>query len=89
VVVTNRTSCGACAEICPTGAVRMVGGRVPGRPEPALEDALCIGCGACQKSCPVLPGPAIFVVGLKYQDMLAKRPERSEGPDETLEGFPF
>jgi polyferredoxin len=89
IVVTNRTSCGACAELCPTGAVYMDEGRVPNRPEPFLKEELCIGCGACQKSCPVAPMPAIWISGLKYQDMLAKRLERPEGPDEVLEDFPF
>jgi ferredoxin len=89
IIVRNGTSCGACAELCPTGAVYMDEGRVPGRPEPFLKEDLCIGCGACQKSCPVGPMPAIWISGLKYQDMWARRPAKVETEDEVLEEFPF
>jgi ferredoxin len=89
IIIKNGTACGACAELCPTGAVYMADGEVPERPEPFLREELCIGCGACQKSCPVEPMPAIWISGRKYQDMLAKRQEKAEGPDEVLEEFPF
>jgi ferredoxin len=89
IIVANGTSCGACAELCPTGAVYMDEGEKPNRPEPYLREELCIGCGACQKSCPVAPMPAIWISGLKYQDMLAKRLERDGSPDAVIEDFPF
>lgn len=62
VVITNRTKCGACAEHCPTGAVRMVRGDT-GLPEPVFDTAMCIGCGACHHACPVTPDKAISVAG--------------------------
>jgi ferredoxin len=62
VVIKNRTKCGACAEHCPTGAVRMVRGET-GLPEPVFDTAMCIGCGACHHACPVTPEKAISVAG--------------------------
>jgi ferredoxin len=89
VVVKNGTSCGACAELCPTGAVGM-GPGPSGRDEPILEESLCIGCGACQHACPVRPDPPILVEGLAYQDALASRPRVSHEADlEMVEEFPF
>jgi ferredoxin len=63
IVFTNRTKCGACAEHCPTGAVRMAVGAT-GLPEPSFESSICIGCGACHHACPVRPDRAISVSGL-------------------------
>ncbi|MDR1871064.1 MAG: 4Fe-4S binding protein [Deltaproteobacteria bacterium] len=88
VIVRNNTSCGACAELCPTGAVSMI--MAPsGREEPTIQDNLCIGCGACQQACPVRPISAIRVNGLLIQQTAA-RPEKIATEDETLtEDFPF
>jgi len=63
IVFTNRTKCGACAEHCPTGAVRMAVGDT-GLPEPVFTSSICIGCGACHHACPVRPDRAISVSGL-------------------------
>lgn len=68
VVFTNRTKCGACAEHCPTGAVRMVVGET-GLPEPLFTSSICIGCGACHHACPVRPERAISVSGLAAQSL--------------------
>jgi ferredoxin len=88
VVVKNGTSCGACAELCPSGAVRMADGP-SGLLEPVLDQSYCIGCGACQKACPVRPAAAITVSGLVVQQT-AKTPVVLEIPDEVLaEEFPF
>ena len=88
VVVKNGTSCGACAELCPSGAVSMAIGP-SGLLEPTLDDSFCIGCGACQKACPIRPKAAIVVSGLLIQQT-AKTPEVIDAPDEVLtEDFPF
>ncbi|MGL6225113.1 MAG: 4Fe-4S dicluster domain-containing protein [Thermoguttaceae bacterium] len=65
VVKTQETNCGACAEHCPTGAVKMV---PYGKPElslkiPEITAELCVGCGACEYICPVRPYRAIYVDG--------------------------
>jgi ferredoxin len=88
VVVKNGTSCGACAELCPTAAVRMAPGP-SGRDEPTLDSDYCIGCGACQKACPVRPVAAIVVQGLSIQQT-AKAP-RVEITEDLIptEDFPF
>ncbi|MDR1546027.1 MAG: 4Fe-4S binding protein [Deltaproteobacteria bacterium] len=93
LVVRNGTSCGACAELCPTAAVTMAPGP-SGRDEPTLRPDACIGCGACQKACPVRPVSAILVKGLAVQ-RTAKPPAAVErpgriGPEQAgFEDFPF
>lgn len=66
VVETQGSSCGACAEHCPTGAIEMVPLRPPERTPtiPVVRPELCIGCGACEHICPVRPYRAIYVDGL-------------------------
>jgi ferredoxin len=70
IVIVKRTKCGACAEHCPTGAVRMVVGST-GLPEPVFSSDICIGCGACHHACPVVPLKAITVSGLAIHERAA------------------
>lgn len=100
VVVTNRTSCGACAEVCPTHAVVMVeqGGDEPTLPDFKKEH--CIGCGACYHVCPAEPR-AFFISPVRIQEKavgvrLEERPGGGEDPsgvaapeDYALPDFPF
>ncbi len=88
-----------------TGAVHMVpwrrGGQGRGRGKgrgdgvgdnltiPQVETELCIGCGACEFVCPVLPIKAIIVRGLKKHGIAeigsnAQAVDHLEGQD-----FPF
>lgn len=62
---TEGISCGNCARHCPTGAIQMI----PSDPNdesspliPAVNTAICIGCGACENLCPANPS-AIYVEG--------------------------
>ncbi|MDR1657225.1 MAG: 4Fe-4S binding protein [Deltaproteobacteria bacterium] len=88
VVIKNHTSCGACAELCPSGAVNMVL-ESSELPEPFLEKEFCIGCGACQKACPVRPVAAIVVEGL-YIQQTAKPAVQKKTTDSILaDEFPF
>ena len=49
--------CQACAEACPTGAVRL------GGPEPSLDLGKCLFCRECEEAC---PEEAIFL-GKEYE----------------------
>ena len=66
VVLTDEVECGNCARHCPSGAIEMV----PLDPDnedspkvPAINEAACIGCGACEYVCPSRPFSAIYVEG--------------------------
>ena len=66
VPLTDGVECGNCAHHCPTGAIEMV----PSNPDdeespyiPAVNEAACIGCGACEYLCPARPFSAIYVEG--------------------------
>ena len=66
VPLTDGVECGNCARHCPTGAIEMV----PSNPDdeespyvPAVNEARCIGCGACEYLCPARPFSAIYVEG--------------------------
>jgi polyferredoxin/Fe-S-cluster-containing hydrogenase component 2 len=60
VVFQKNQDCGACAEICPTHAVYTVERNNLFYPE--TNSDYCIGCGACEYSCPETP-KAIVVTG--------------------------
>lgn len=91
IVVSKGTRCGACAEHCPTGAVRIE--RVEGRPlpVPVLHVPTCIGCGACETVCPSTPIKAMTVSGLTVHEIAD--PPRKEAPAPVEkppeEGFAF
>ena len=59
-------SCGNCARHCPTGAITMM--QLDENDEnspmvPSINEAKCIGCGACEHVCPARPVAAIHVEG--------------------------
>ena len=66
IPLTDHVECGNCARHCPVGAIEMV----PSDPDndespyvPAVNEARCIGCGACEYLCPARPFSAIYVEG--------------------------
>ena len=66
IPLTDGVECGNCARHCPVGAIEMV----PSNPDdeespyvPAVNEARCIGCGACEYLCPARPHSAIYVEG--------------------------
>lgn len=66
VPLTDGVECGNCARHCPAGAITMI----PSDPKdehspkiPAVNEARCIGCGACENLCPARPFSAIYVEG--------------------------
>lgn len=78
IVETEGTDCGACAERCPTKAVYMVEYGDLFLPETNTD--ICIGCGACEFSCPVLPYKAIYVEGNNVH-VHADPPKREDASD--------
>lgn len=87
VVVVQRQDCGACAEHCPTQAVRMVPFGDGTLTIPEIRPELCIGCGGCESICPVSP-PAIFVEGLAVQEV-ATPPSDDEIEEVKIDDFGF
>jgi ferredoxin len=66
VPITDGVECGNCARHCPSGAIEMV--MLDENDEespmvPAINEAACIGCGACEYVCPSRPFSAIYVEG--------------------------
>jgi polyferredoxin len=66
------TPCIVCEEICPTSPKAIwaieewiTKGGVPYRlQKPKVDPQLCIGCGACEKVCPVKDKPAVYVTAI-------------------------
>lgn len=64
--VTDGVDCGNCARHCPVGAIEMVPLDEDAEELtmiPAVNEAACIGCGACENLCPSRPVSAIYVEG--------------------------
>ena len=66
VVNTDGVSCYNCSRHCPVTAIHMVP-RDPDDPKslriPTVDEARCIGCGACENLCPARPFSAMVVEG--------------------------
>ncbi|MDE7450957.1 MAG: 4Fe-4S binding protein, partial [Alistipes sp.] len=68
IPLTDGVSCGNCARHCPTGAIQMIPSDAanPDAPKiPVVNEARCIGCGACENLCPARPFSAIYVEGYR------------------------
>ncbi len=66
IPLTDGVACGNCARHCPSGAIEMVLSDPDDEESPvvpAINEAVCIGCGACENLCPVRPYSAIYVEG--------------------------
>lgn len=82
-------ACLACHEVCPTGAI----GLKPklGVDAPFEKDEYCIGCGACEHACPVLPVKSIIVEPAEIHTFASKAPPDDSEPASVPKGpdFPF
>ena len=70
IPITDGVDCGNCARHCPTGAIEMIpldedDDETPF--VPMVNEARCIGCGACENLCPARPLSAIIVEGIEEQ----------------------
>ena len=66
IPLTDEQECNNCERHCPTNAISMVlsvAGDETSLKIPAVNEALCIGCGACEYLCPSRPLSAIYVEG--------------------------
>jgi len=87
VVHTDKTSCGACSEHCPTQAVKMIQYK-DGLTVPYIDVDICVGCGGCEYICPVRPYRAIYIEGNKiHQEAKAFTIEESD--DRIITDFGF
>jgi len=57
--------CDCCERHCPVGAITMIKLNEDEMSPmvPAINEARCIGCGACENLCPARPFSAIYVEG--------------------------
>lgn len=66
IPLTEAHECDNCQRHCPANAITMihsVAGDEQSPKIPAINEALCIGCGACEYLCPSRPLSAIYVEG--------------------------
>ncbi len=88
IVKTKGTDCAACSEHCPTKAVDTIpyGDNLR---LPQVNQASCIGCGACEYACPALPDKAITVAGRRQHGRARRRIEEKALDPRKQSGFPF
>lgn len=69
---TYCTGCSACMNSCPTGAVAMCRDS-EGFLYPKINEELCISCGKCERSCPILNHDTALTQTKAYAAINAKR----------------
>jgi len=89
IVYTQGTDCGACAEHCPTKAVRMVLDPEVNKNAPQVNEEICIGCGACEYACPTIPYKAIYVKSNPLHHIAQKPVQEKLDEVDLEEDFPF
>lgn len=56
----NCTGCGACMNICPTGAIQLLPDK-NGFLNPVVDEQKCIHCGKCLNNCPLRKRPQLYL----------------------------
>lgn len=88
IVFKDGTDCGACNEHCPTKAIEMVEHKKkPGLYYPTLHKDICIGCGACEYSCPAAPKAMVIVPNAVHAK--ANKPSEDKQEEKIVTGFGF
>ena len=87
VVVTNGQPCVVCDEHCPSKAILLVKFKND-LSIPDVREHLCIGCGACEKTCPASPHKAIYVEGFEIHKT-AEKPKGLGNKWKSEGDFPF
>jgi len=67
IINTDKVACTLCVRKCPTGAITLIQqdlGDDKSPKVPMVNNARCIGCGACESLCPARPYSAITISGL-------------------------
>lgn len=75
--------CGACMNICPKGAIKMISDE-EGFRYPKIDSSKCIDCGLCNKVCPMLNSDKLFqddpkVYAVKIKDEESRKNSTSGG----------
>jgi formate hydrogenlyase subunit 6/NADH:ubiquinone oxidoreductase subunit I len=73
IPIVDEEECNICERKCPVNAIIMVpsvAGDEKSLKIPAINEALCIGCGACEYLCPSRPLSAIYVEGHQIHKMI-------------------
>ena len=73
IVNTDNMPCDNCFRQCPSGAISMVSKdpKNPSSPKvPVVDEARCIGCGACENLCPARPLAAMCVEGITVHNAI-------------------
>ncbi len=90
VVYSEKTDCGACAEHCPTKAVKMELDPEVNMKAPSITEDICIGCGACEFACPTKPYKAIYIESNEVHHVAQKpKEEKIDEKVDFTEEFPF
>ncbi|MCX6155741.1 MAG: 4Fe-4S binding protein [Candidatus Kapabacteria bacterium] len=88
IIYEYEKDCGACSEHCPTKAVQMVDFK-DNLKIPKIDEEICIGCGACEYACPVVPVTPIYVLS-NLEHKSAKKPKQEKVKQvNTEDDFPF
>ena len=89
VIIAKGEQCGACAEHCPTGALEIAYDAGSSTSIPTINSKLCVGCGACEYICPVIPQKAIIILPHDIHQAAEVLQAQDNNVEEVVDGFIF